>query len=116
MSVALANTDEVTLRKFLAYSAFLHGALALPIGLSPWYQYRGNQWTSVGGNLGDDVKVNLVPSGGIPMLKPDVTSDSHAIDPTTGLHKEEPKPPGRREVPQLPLAIPKFRDQTPPHG
>jgi periplasmic protein TonB len=114
MSVALANTDEVTLRKFLVYSAFLHGTLALAIGLSAWYQYQGNQWTSVGGNLGDDVKVNLVPSGGIPMLKPDVTSDSHAIDPTKGLYKEEPKPPDIPEVPQDALAIPKFKDQTPP--
>jgi len=114
MSVALANTDEVTLRKFLVYSAFLHGALALAIGLSAWYQYRGNQWTSVGGNLGADVKVNLVPSGGIPMLKPDVTSDSHAIDPTKGLYKEEPKPPDIPEIPQDALAIPKFKDQTPP--
>jgi periplasmic protein TonB len=114
MNVALANTDEVTLRKFLVYSAFLHGALALAIGLSAWYQYRGNQWTNVGGNLGADVKVNLVPSGGIPMLKPDVTSDSHAIDPTKGLYKEEPKPPDIPEVPQDALAIPKFKDQTPP--
>src|ERR1700720_1261296 len=114
MSVALANTDEVTLRKFVVYSAFLHGALALAIGLSAWYQYRGNQWANVGGNLGDDVKVNLVPSGGIPMLKPDVTSDSHAIDPTKGLYKEEPKPPDIPEVPQDALAIPKFKDQTPP--
>jgi protein TonB len=113
MSVALANTDEVTLRKFLVYSAFLHGALALAIGLSAWYQYRGNEWTSVGGNLGNDVKVNLVASAGIPMPKPDVTSDSHAIDPTKGLYKEEPKPPDVAEIPKDALEIPKFKEDQP---
>ena len=33
---------------------------AILLALSAWYQYQGNQWTSVGGNLGNDVKVNLV--------------------------------------------------------
>jgi protein TonB len=113
MSVALANTDEVTLRKFLVYSAFLHGALALAIGLSAWYQYQGNQWASVGGNQGADVKVNLVSSGSIPMPKPDVTSDSHDIDPTKGLYKEEPKAPEIPEIPKDALEIPKFREEQP---
>ena len=53
MSIALANTDEVTLRKFLVYSAFLHGALALAIGVAAYVQYRGDQWNSVGGNQGN---------------------------------------------------------------
>jgi len=113
MSVALANTDEVTLRKFLVYSAFLHGALALAIGLSAWYQYRGNQWSSTGGNLGNDVKVNLVPSAGIPMPKPDLTTDSHAVDPTKGLYKEEPKAPEIPEIPKDALEIPKFKEEQP---
>jgi protein TonB len=113
MSVALANTDEVTLRKFLVYSAFLHGALALAIGISAWYQYRGNEWNSVGGNLGNDVKVNLVPSAGIPMPKPDMTTDSHAVDPTKGLYKEEPKAPEIPEIPKDALEIPKFKDDQP---
>jgi protein TonB len=113
MSVALANTDEVTLRKFLVYSAFLHGALALAIGLSAWYQYRGNQWASVGGNQGNDVKVNLVPSAGIPMPKPDMTADSHAVDPTKGLYKEEPKAPEIPEIPKDALEIPKFKEEQP---
>jgi protein TonB len=113
MSVALANTDEVTLRKFLVYSAFLHGALAIAIGLSAWYQYRGNQWSSTGGNLGNDVKVNLVPSAGIPMPKPDMTTDSHAVDPTKGLYKEEPKAPDVAEIPKDALEIPKFKEEQP---
>jgi periplasmic protein TonB len=113
MSVALANTDEVTLRKFLVYSAFLHGALALAIGLSAWYQYRGNQWDSVGGNQGNDIKVNLVSSAGINLPNPDVTSDSHAVDPTKGLYKEEPKAPDIPEIPKDALDIPKFKEETP---
>jgi TonB family protein len=111
MSVALANTDEVTLRKFLVYSAFLHGALALAIGVAAYVQYRGDQWNSVGGNQGNDVKVNLVPASGIPMPKPDSFNDSHAVDPTKGLHKEEPKAPDVAEMPKDALEIPKFKEQ-----
>jgi TonB family protein len=113
MNVALANSDQVTLRKFLAYSAFLHGALVLAIGVAAFYQYRGDQWNSVGGNQGNDVKVNLVPSAGIPMPKPDVFSDSHAIDPTKGLYKEEPKAPEVPEIPKDALEIPKFKEEHP---
>lgn len=114
MSVALANSDEVTLRKFLVYSAFLHGALALAIGVAAYFQYRGDQWNSVGGNQGNDVKVNLVSSAGIPMPHPDITSDSHAIDPTKGLYKEEPKPPDIPETPKDALEIPKFKEDNAP--
>jgi protein TonB len=114
MSVALANSDEITLRKFLAYSVFLHGTLAIAIGLSAWYQYRGNQWQGEGGALGSETKVTLVPNAGMNLPKPDFTSDSHVVDNTKGLYKEEPKPPEIPEVPQDALAIPKFKDQTPP--
>jgi TonB family protein len=114
MSVALANSDEVTLKKFLVYSAFLHGALALAIGVAAYYQYRGNTWGGVGGSEGNDVKVNLVSSAGIPMPKPDVITDSHAIDPTKGLYKEEPKPPDIPEPPKEELKIPEFKDAHPP--
>jgi TonB family protein len=112
MSVALANTDEVTLKKFLVYSVCLHGALLASIVVAAVIQYRGDQWNSVGGNLGDATQVSLVASAGIPMPKPDVTSDSHAIDPTKGLYKEEPKPPDIAEVPKDALEIPKFKEQT----
>jgi protein TonB len=113
MNVALANSDELTLRKFIVYSAFLHGALALAIGVTAYYQYRGDQWNSVGGNMGNDVKVNLVPSAGIPMPKPDVFGESHAIDPTKGLYKEEPKAPDVAEIPKDALEIPKFKEPNP---
>jgi TonB family protein len=113
MSVALANSDEVTLKKFLVYSAFLHGALALAIGAAAWYQYRGNEWGGPGGTLGAETPVTLVP-GGMNLPKPDFTSDSHAVDPTKGLYKEEPKPPEIPQVAEDALTIPKFKDQQPP--
>ena len=114
MSVALANTDEITLRKFLVYSVFLHGALVVAIGLAAWYQYRGSEWQGPGGTLGDAAKVTLVPSAGMNLPQPDLTSDSHAVDPTKGLYKEQPKPPDIPEVSPDALAIPKFKDETPP--
>jgi protein TonB len=113
MNVALANSDEVTLRKFLVYSAFLHGTLALAIGVTAYVQYRGNQWNQMGGNMGNDTKVTLVPGAGIPMLKPDFSTESRAIDPTKGLYKEEPKPPDVAEIPKDALEIPKFKETAP---
>jgi protein TonB len=112
MSVALANTDEITLRKFLVYSSFLHGALALAIGLSAWYQYRGNQWNNAGGSQGNEVKVNLVDSAGIPMPKPDVVTDSHVVNPTKALYQDT-KPSDVQEAVKDALDIPKFKDEQP---
>lgn len=109
MSVALANPNDIQFRKFVVYSACLHGALVLAIGVAAYYQYRGNQWSNPGGALGNDVKVNLVPSAGINMPKPDF-SLSHAVDPTKGLYKEEPKPPDVAELPKDALEIPKFKE------
>jgi TonB family protein len=114
MSVALANSDEITLRKFLVYSAFLHGALALAIGVAAYYQYRGNAWGGVGGSEGNDVKVTLVSSAGIPMPKPEVVTENPVVDPTKGLYKEEPKPPDIPEPPKEELKIPEFKDAHPP--
>ncbi|HEY8716455.1 MAG TPA: hypothetical protein VIM00_13820, partial [Candidatus Acidoferrum sp.] len=109
MNVALANPNDINFRKFVVYSACLHGALALALGVAAYYQYRGNEWSNVGGNLGNDVKVNLVPSAGINMPRPDF-SESHAVDPTKGLYKEEPKPPDVAEIPKDVLEIPKFKE------
>jgi protein TonB len=112
MSVALANTDEVTLRKFLVYSVFLHSTLVLAIGLSAWYQYRGNQWNNSGGNQGNEVKVNLVDSAGIPMPKPDIVTDSQVVNPTKALYQEA-KPPDVQDTIKDALEIPKFKEDQP---
>jgi len=57
-------------------------------------KWPGNQWAGAGGG-GDNVKVNLVGSAGIPMPKQPVVTESNVVDPTKSLHKEEekPKPP-----------------------
>ncbi len=112
MDVALANPDEFSLRRFLVYSGFLHAAIALALGSAAYLQYRGDQWGGVGGSEGNDVKVTLVSSAGIPMPKPDFTTESKAIDPTKGLYKEEPKPPDIAAQSKDALEIPKFKDEN----
>jgi TonB family protein len=112
MSVALANSDELTLRRFLVYSLCLHGAIALALGTAAYLQFRGDQWGGVGGSEGNETRVNLVSSAGIPMPKPDFATESKAIDPTKGLYKEEPKPPEVAATPKDALEIPKFKEDT----
>ena len=114
MSVAVAaNSQEITLRRFLAYSFALHAALAAAIAFSVIFKLTGNQWSATGASEGDATTVNLVGKVGIPMPDPVVFKDTQAIDPTKGLHTEEPKPP-EIEQPQEELAIPKFKDNKPP--
>ncbi len=103
-----ASYDDLSLRKTLWYSLFLHAALATVLGVSAFLQYRnGNPWGGVGGGDGS-IRVGLVGSlPGIPMPKPAVVTDSQAVDPTKGLYKEEPKP----KVPEPPTdaqKIPQF--------
>lgn len=112
MTTAVANSDDLSLRKFLVYSLTLHGLLALSIAASIYFQYRGNSWGGVGGSQGD-VKVNLVSSAGIPMPKPAIDTDSKVVDPTKGLYKEEPKPIPP-EIPREATKIPEFKKETPP--
>jgi TonB family protein len=116
MSVAVANLgpapDELSLRRFLIYSVCLHGAIALALGTAAYLQFRGDQWNSVGGNLGDSVTVNLVSPAGINLPKPDNFTDSHAVDPTKGMYKEEPKPPDLGAVSKDALEIPKFKEDA----
>lgn len=105
MTTAYANAEDLSLKKFLGYSAALHAGLAVVIAASAFIQYRGNAWGGVGGTLGG-TKVSLVSAAGIPMPKESVVTDSKTVDPTKGLHKEEPpKPPEPKEDA---TKIPKF--------
>src|SRR5260370_22916558 len=71
----------------------MHASLAVVIMVSAYIQFRGSAWGGVGGKLGG-TKVTLVSAAGIPMPKESVVTESKAVDPTKGLHKEEPpKPP-----------------------
>jgi periplasmic protein TonB len=105
MTTAYANAEDLSLKRFLGYSAALHAALAVAIAVSAFIQYRGNAWGGVGGTRGG-TKVSLVTAAGIPMPKESVVTDSKTVDATKGLYKEEPpKPP---EPKQDAAKIPKF--------
>src|SRR5258708_20399697 len=93
MTTAVANPEDQGFRQFLVYSIIMHASLAVVIVVSAYIQYHGKPWGGVGGELGG-AKVSLVSSAGIPMPKESVVTESKAVDPTKGLHKEEPpKPP-----------------------
>jgi protein TonB len=93
MTTAVANPDDLKLRSYLIYSIVFHSLFSLAVLSASYFERRGNDWGGPGGNLGG-TKVSLVPAGGIPMLKQPNITDSKTVDPTKGLHKEEPpKPP-----------------------
>src|SRR6266436_3103380 len=119
MTTAVANPmapmrgrydEDQGFRQFLIYSIIMHASLAVVIVVSAYIQYHGKPWGGVGGELGG-AKVNLVSSAGIPMPKEAVVTESKAVDPTKGLHKEEPpKPP---EPKTDATKIPKFEKEKP---
>jgi protein TonB len=126
MAIAVANSNDFTLKRYLGYSLSLHGALAVAFAISAFIQWHGEQWSGTG-SLGDDVKVNLVTSAGIPMPQPKNATDSKTVDPTMSVNKEElVKPPEpktdatpiqkfEKEKPLPPSRKSKtFEDKTPP--
>src|SRR6266571_9454200 len=110
MTTAVANPDSLNLRSYVIYSVVFHALLTVAVLGASFLERRGNSWGGVGGNLGG-TKVNLVSTAGIPMPKESVVTDSKAVDPTKGLHKEEPpKPP---EPKTDATKIPKFTKEKP---
>src|SRR5712691_8936806 len=110
MTTAVANPPDQGFRQFLVYSIIMHASLAVVIVVSAYIQYHGKPWGGVGGELGG-AKVSLVSAAGIPMPKEAVVTESKAVDPTKGLHKEEPpKPP---EPKTDATKIPKFEKEKP---
>ena len=102
------NREDLSLRQFLLYSVIMHASVAVVIIVSAFIQYRGQAWGGVGGAQGG-IKVGLVSAAGIPMPKESVVTESKAVDPTKGLHKEEPpKPP---EPKTDATKIPKFEKE-----
>ncbi|MBS1866244.1 MAG: hypothetical protein JSS69_10045, partial [Acidobacteria bacterium] len=106
MTAAAANLVDKGLKPYLTVSGILHVALLGLMILAAVLKFPGNQWSGVGGG-GDNVKVNLVGSSGLPMPKPTNVTESNVVDPTKSLHKEEekPKPP---EPPTKVEKIPRF--------
>ena len=108
MTTAVANPDDLNLRSYLVYSVVFHVVLSVALISASFLERRGASWGGVGGNLGG-TKVSLV-SAGIPMPKESVVTESKAVDPTKGLHKEEPpKPEPKTDA----MKIPKFTKEKP---
>jgi TonB family protein len=104
--------EELPFKKYLTYSVFLHLALTALMLIGIWVQRSGEHWGgSIGGGGDSSVSVNLVANAGIPMPQPDMYADSHAVDPTKGLHKEELPPPP--EIQTDAMKIPKFKESKP---
>src|SRR6266699_167714 len=109
MTTAVANPGDFNLRSYLFYSVVFHALFTVAVLSASFFERRGNAWGGVGGNLGG-TKVSLV-SAGIPMPKESVVTESKAVDPTKGLHKEEPpKPPEPKTDAEK---IPKFEKEKP---
>ncbi len=93
MHTAVANPDDLKLQSYVIYSIVFHALLSIAVVGVSFLERRGQDWGGPGGNFGG-TKVSLVPNSGIPMPKQPNVTESKAVDPTQGLHKEEPpKPP-----------------------
>jgi TonB family protein len=106
-----ADAGDPSLKKFLIYSLSLHGTLALAIAVSSFIHWNGEQWSGTG-NLGNETKVNLVSSAGLPMPQPKETTDSQTVDPSMSLNKPDPiKPPPEPKTDAE--KIPEFKHEKP---
>jgi len=112
MSATVANTAYPTLKPYIKVSAILHALLIGLMVASALLKWPGNRWAGTGGG-GDNVKVNLVGSAGIPMPKEPVVTESNVVDPSKSLHKEEEKPKPPPEPPTPAEKIPKFKEEKP---
>jgi protein TonB len=107
-----ADPEEVPFQPYVTVSGILHAALILFLVLASYFHWAmGNRWTGTGGG-GENVKVNLVGSAGIPMPKEKTVTESNVVDPTKTLNKpeEKPKPP---EPPTKAEKIPEFKKEKP---
>ena len=112
MNGAVANSPYPDLKPYLKVSAICHAVLIAAMILSAYLKFPGNQWAGVGGG-GDNVKVNLVGSAGLPMPKEPNVTESNVVDPTKSLHKEEEKPKPPPEPPTPVQKIPQFEKNKP---
>jgi protein TonB len=112
MSATVANSAYPDLKPYLKVSGICHAVLIAAMILSAYLKFPGNQWAGTGGG-GDNIKVNLVGSAGIPMPKEPVVTESNVVDPTKSLHKEEEKPKPPPEPPTPAQKIPQFEKNKP---
>jgi len=104
-----ATYPELSLRRYLGYSAWLHIGIALALLAGIYLNVPGNVWGGPGGGSQGSVKVSLVANAGIPMPQPTVPTPSEVVDPTKGLYKEEPPP--KEQPKDDSTKIPKFEKE-----
>jgi len=111
MTATYFTLDDLSFKRFFTWSIILHVVVTAAVILAVWIQRSGNAWGGIGGgNDSSAVSVNLVPNAGIPMPRPNIPTESEAVDPTTGLHKSEPPPP---EFKTDATKIPEFKKEKP---
>lgn len=110
MTTAVANSEDLQLKKFIVYSLIFHSALVLVSAIATYLQYhQGNAWGGPGDLVGG-AKVNLVSSAAIPLPRESVVQpESKTVDATKGLYKEEKKTP---EPKTDATKIPPFKKET----
>jgi protein TonB len=110
MEYAATHPADPSLKPMLFLSLAFHGALAGAMILSTLIAGRGESW---GGTGGGTVTVGLVGSlPAIPLPKPDAISESHVVDESKGLYKDEPKPKPV-EIPPTATPLPAFEHDKP---
>src|SRR5258707_12358429 len=116
MSATVANSPYSRpypdLKRYLRVSGICHVVLIGLMVLSAFFKWPGNQWAGAGGG-GDNIKVNLVGSAGMPLPKQPGVRENNGVEPTKRLNKEEekPKPP---EPPRKGEKNPHFEKKRPP--
>jgi len=110
MTTNSAAYPELSLRRYFGYSAWLHIGITVALVIGIYINIPGERWGSLGGgSVGTTAKVSLVSSAGIPMPQPVVPTTTNAVDPTKGLHKEEPPP--KEDPKEDATKIPKFEKE-----
>jgi TonB family protein len=111
MNTAVANSYDLNLKRFLGYSAALHGSLALAVILGAYLDLLGNRWSNTGGSSGENAHLNLVSSTGIPMPRPILPTPTPVTDPNKRLYDIEP--PKIEKPPPDATKLPKFTKEKP---
>jgi TonB family protein len=120
MSVAYANPDlygpeDISLRRYLGYSFFLHAIFAAVVIGSIIFHLAGNSWGDIGGGSEGNTKVNLVGNVGLPLPpQPPEITESRTFNPTDSLYKPEPPKPPEPKKPETKIQEFKKEKRLPP--
>ncbi len=109
MEYAARHPGDPTLKGKFVWSVGLHGLLALAVTAVAMYAPKTENWGSPG--AGNAVPVGMVRSvPGIPLPRPETTTNSRVVDETHALYKA-PAPPKPIEKTTNALEIPKFEKE-----